>query len=251
MPINKSLNIKDIDIVLPCYNPPKNWVNNLLESIAHLQKLLPDCCFHIILVNDGATHNVKPSDIAQLQTHLPHFQYIEHKKNNGKGYVLRTGVKKSKRDICLYTDIDFPYTEKSFMQLYQALANQECDVAVGIKNAAYYQQVPPLRIFISKLLRYLVRLFLGISITDTQCGLKGFTTKGKNIFLQTTINRYLFDLEFIFLAEHTPQIRLQAIEIDLKEGVDFSTVNWKILYQEGLNFLSILWKQFIYRKKRH
>ena len=79
----------------------------------------------------------------------------------------------------MFTDVDFPYTQDSFMSIWAALEAGEVDIAVGIKDASYYQHLPPARVAISKGLRWLARTFLGISITDTQCGLKGFTRNGK------------------------------------------------------------------------
>ena len=64
----------------------------------------------------------------------------------------------------------------------------------------------------------------------------------KAILLETTIDRYLCDLECIYLAEKNPEIRMKPVTIQLKEGVVFSTVNPRILLREGLNFLRILWK---------
>ena len=91
---------------------------------------------------------------------------------------------------------------------------------------------------ISKFLRLIVRTFLRIPTDDTQCGLKGFTRKGKEIFMQTTIDRYLFDLEFIFIAARKKAV-LKTVQVELREGIQLSHMRWNILLQEFGNFLKI------------
>ena len=79
-----------------------------------------------------------------------------------------------------------------------------------------------------------------MSITDTQCGLKGFNKTGKEKFLSTTINRYLFDFEFIYKVCKNKNLQIVPVEVQLKENVVFSKMRLKILAQESLNLISIL-----------
>ena len=77
-------------------------------------------------------------------------------------------------------------------------------------------------------------------ITDTQCGLKGFKSEVKPVFLATTINRYLFDLEFIRNAYNIGNYQICAIPITLNPGVHFRPMNYKVLLPEMFNFIKIL-----------
>ena len=231
-----------LDLVLPCFNPLEGWEQVVLDAIEGLEANLPGVQIHLILVNDGSTKGVHPGQIERLKNTLPSFLYLENPENKGKGYTLRRGIGESQHPICIFTDIDFPYTLESLAAIYHRLATQEVDIAVGIKDAGYYQHLSPFRVFVSKGLRFLARTFLRISITDTQCGLKGFNAQGRKIFLETTIDRYLCDLEFIYLADRNSKIRMEPLPVQLKEGVEFSTVNLRILFWEGLNFLKIWWK---------
>ncbi|MEO0473264.1 MAG: glycosyltransferase family 2 protein [Bacteroidota bacterium] len=234
------MNHNTLDIVLPCYNPVEDWTEQIVLSVQHIQADLPEVSLHIILVNDGSSQGVSEEDINWLERKLDRFTYINQIVNQGKGAALRAGVKSSQSDLCIFTDIDFPYTKDSFLKIYRALSEQKTDVAIGIKDDSYYQQLPSFRVKVSKFLRFLARSFLGISITDTQCGLKGFNRAGKKHFLATTISRYLADLEFIFLVDRDKSLHMKAYTIHLREGVVFSKVNLKILFREGLNFLRVL-----------
>lgn len=166
--------------------------------------------------------------------------FISYTENQGKGYALRKGVEAAKGDYIVYTDIDLPYTHESFLKVMEAL-KQGNDVVVGIRSEEYYTHLPKSRVYISKFLRSLIRFFLRIPTDDTQCGLKGFNQKGREVFLSTTINRHLFDLEFVFLSARK-KLKIKTVEVELRPEVVLSQMNWKILLQEFGNFLKIFAK---------
>jgi glycosyltransferase involved in cell wall biosynthesis len=232
-----------LDIILPCFNPPADWATTLPQTIAELEADLgPEVEIRLILVNDGSKRGVGSQDLEFLQQQLPRFVYLAYESNRGKGHALRTGVAASHSDYQIYTDIDFPYTKDSFLAIFERLQAGKADIAAGIRNAEYYTHVPAARRFISKVLRWMLKTFLRIKIQDTQCGLKGFNAKGKEIFLKTRIDRFLFDLEFIFLASSSNNLVIEGIEVQLKPGVIFSKARIGILLRESLNFVSIFWR---------
>jgi dolichyl-phosphate beta-glucosyltransferase len=54
----------------------------------------------------------------------------------------------------------------------------------------------------SRLFNWLVRKVLGLSIYDTQAGLKGFSRKAKEIiFNRQTLEGFTFDVELIYIAQ--------------------------------------------------
>jgi glycosyltransferase involved in cell wall biosynthesis len=236
-----------LDIVLPCYNPAPGWTERVMQAWQQLQTALPHPPRRLILVNDGSTKGIGPDDIASLTARIPGLLYLPSTPNHGKGYALRLGVQASDADLLIYTDIDFPYTEASLVQVATALYSGGADVVPGVRPDAYYEGVPADRRRISRLLRWLLRNFLRLKITDTQCGLKGFNRAGRAVFLQTSISRFLFDLEFIFLASQRPDIRLQAVEVILKPGIQFSHVSLRVLLREGFNFLRVFLRALAHR----
>lgn len=231
------------DIVLPCYNPIAGWDTVVIQSVEELKTAYPDTQFNLILVNDGSSQSLDLG-IARISAAIAPFQYIHNTTNGGKGIALRTGIQQSQAEYIIYTDIDFPYTTDSFKKIYNELISNVVDAAIGVKDADYYQHVPKIRVFISRLLRFLIGFLLRLSITDTQCGLKGFQRHLKPLFLQTTINRYLFDLEFIYILERTPNVRMAAIPISLKENIVFTKPRISLLAMEAFNFVKIMIKRW-------
>lgn len=229
-----------LSVILPCYNPPEHWSERVLQACNALQTLTGDT-FELIVVNDGSHHGVSEQDIALLGS-FPYFRYVHYTANKGKGYAIREGMKLAKGDLLIYTDIDFPYTNQSFLDVFNRLQEPDCDIAIGIKDPEYYRHVPFLRKAISKLLRSLIRTFLNLPFTDTQCGLKGFKKKVLPVFLGTTINRYLFDLEFIKTA-YIKKYSIVPVPVSLKPGVVFRKMNYKILIPEFMNFIRVSTRQ--------
>jgi glycosyltransferase involved in cell wall biosynthesis len=228
-----------LSIVLPCYNPSQGWESNVLEEYRLLKAALPSEQIQLIVVNDGSTINVSQESTSLFATESTVF--IQRDVNYGKGFTLREGVQKAFADKIIYTDIDFPYTHNSFLAVYNAL--KQADVAIGVRSEAYYANMPKARVYISKTLRFFIRKFLSIPTDDTQCGLKGFNTKGKEVFLQTKINRYLFDLEFVFLSARQ-SLSIAQVPVALKSGIVLSKMRGFILLGEGVNFLRILFSSF-------
>lgn len=225
-------------ILLPCYNPHNEWEENVRRNFLSVQQHNPDKEFNLVIVNDGSTKGFSGSKLSQLN--IKNLLVTELAENRGKGFALREGIRRSaKTDYYIYTDVDFPYTESSFQKIISELENGKVNIAAGVRDEGYYKGVPLLRKLISKLLRGLIGILFHLKITDTQCGLKGFDNKGREIFLQTTINRYLFDMEFIFLASAQSGVSIKPVTVELRDNIQFSKLNPKILFREGRNFLKI------------
>jgi glycosyltransferase involved in cell wall biosynthesis len=230
-----------LSIILPVYDPVENWVERITDQYGRILSRV-SVPIELIIVNDGSAKGISDHHITELKQRIPGLKWISYEKNRGKGFALRQGVKVSTGDVVIYTDIDFPYDLDSFVNIYTSLNAGECDIAVGVKNDNYYRKVPPLRKKISRGLQYLIRFGLSIPITDTQCGLKGFNKSVSALFLEVTIDRYLFDLEFIKKAFKAKRYRIKAIPIQLNDGVVFRNMNFKVLIPEMINFIRLLFK---------
>jgi glycosyltransferase involved in cell wall biosynthesis len=219
-----------LSLILPVYNPAAGWADVVLAETANLRQMIPDRDFEFIVVNDGSTNEAYQNEKQKIA--VSSIRLIEYAPNRGKGEALRTGISASSGELVVFTDIDFPYTMESIRSIIDILISGTKDVAIGIKDSSYYEHVPAFRKYVSKLLRLFVRVFFRIPTDDFMCGLKGFDQKGKAVFLQTGIDRYLFDLEFMFLLSRHPDITTTTIEIRLKENIEFRKMNPRIIGTE-------------------
>lgn len=229
------MSIKKLSIVLPCYNPDKNWLANILIRYNEIVKHLNNYSIDIIIVNDGSSENID-AKLAQAKNNLPNCQIISYGVNKGKGYAIRKGVENADGDFIIYTDIDFPYTNESILEIINQLKNS--DIAIGVRGLSYYDNIPYHRALISKFLKLLIKNLLRIPTNDTQGGLKGMRKEVKQYFLKTEINRYLFDLEFICIAAKN-NLQISLIPVVLNETTVVRKMNLNVISKEAFNFFKI------------
>jgi glycosyltransferase involved in cell wall biosynthesis len=232
---------KSVDLIIPCYNPPLHWQEYLLERVLAFAESVSSATLKVVLVNDGSTTGISEKQLEVLKQKLPGLLYLSLPTNLGKGAALRAGVMQSGADFCIFTDIDFPYTNQSMVNVWNALESEN-DVVVGYRDHTYYHNVPVFRRLISKLFRVLLKRIVKLKVDDTQCGLKGFGIQGKNAFLQTQTMRYLFDFEFVKKVSSNPSLRLVPVPVQLRKGVEFTKMSLKVLLKELHRFIWLLIK---------
>ncbi len=236
----KSESKQKLTLVLPCYNPPENWEKVVVDSVKSISSKIGQSA-SLIIVNDGSNSNVDRAHVDYIKSHLEDAQIVEYEENRGKGFALRQGVQKVDKGLIIYTDIDFPYEEKSLLNIYEIL-KEGPDAVLGHRGKEYYSKTPFFRKIISKTLRGFLKVFLRLPTDDSQCGIKGFNQTGAKVFLDTRIDRFLFDLEFIKLSAKR-KLKIKKANVQLKPNVVFSKVNMKILARESLNFFKVLFRK--------
>jgi len=194
----------------------------------------------LVIVFDGDTPTVTEEAKSYITGQIPLAVLMGYPVNMGKGFAIRQGMARATGDLLIYTDIDFPYKLESLMAVYNELKSGATDIAVGVKDNNYYAHVPEARKVISRFLRFTVRLLLSMPITDTQCGLKGFNRAVLPVFLGTTINRYLFDLEFLKICYRQKKFRIKPVEVSLNDNIQFTKMNYRVLLPEVINFVKVI-----------
>ncbi|HSU49995.1 MAG TPA: glycosyltransferase family 2 protein [Segetibacter sp.] len=229
----------DLSIVLPMYRPKQGWENSLKENMQLLDiEFNYSISIQYIIVNDGFENEHLLSLFDVVQQSEANVKFISYKVNMGKGYALRTGVAAATAPIVITTDLDFPYEAKDVKNVYALLASGN-EIVTGKRKAEYYKATPFKRKVLSKACIAMNKYLLKMSLGDAQSGLKGFNRKGKNLFLQTSVNRFLVDTEFLVLA-NKQKLDIAVLELNLKNGIKFSTMGWKVLIAEGKNFYKII-----------
>ena len=190
-----------------------------------------------ILVDDGSKMRPSSTEISTLKMAVGNFDFIQLNKNFGKGYAVRMGMQIANAEKFIYTDIDFPYQDQEIHRIYWAL-QEGVDLVIAKRTEQYYSKVSKNRTWISKRFKAVIRMLFNIPTTDTQAGLKGLSLKGRDLLLQTKINRYLFDLELVkSCSKH--HLKIGELPVSLKEGVVLSDISYRVLFTELLNLFRI------------
>ena len=241
------------DLILPFYKPHEGWLNHLLESVAALKQVLNErgSTLRVILANDGSPKSCYPDEaLDAIRAAADEFYFSSYDVNHGKGFCLRHAVQQADGDIQIYTDGDFPFGWQCAAEAFDRL-NSGADVVMGVRGADYGNALHSLRKLISKGVRRLNRFLLGMPerYLDTQAGMKAFRGAGKQAFLDTTVDTFLFDTEFILLAWDRG-LRIDTIPLTLRPGLSFSKMGWRVLFRELGHFLRIMPAHW-FRKKEH
>jgi len=232
-----------LDLIIPCYNPSLHWEQTLIRNFLQLTTTYFDNkknAINLTVVNDGSNRNFDLSQINNLKKTIPCLQIITYSRNMGKGYAIREGIKAATDPYCIYTDYDFPFGINSIWNIFLHL-QKGADIVCGTRSKDdYFKLMPFKRKIISKSLRGFNKHILSLGISDTQAGIKGFNKYGRELFLKTTTNRFLFDLEFILLANKVKNIDVRSVAVNPGADIKFSDFTLKVMAQEFRNLIKIL-----------
>ena len=234
-----------LDILCPLYAPRARWENSIIDAALNLQKEIPSSVdVHFYITNDGAADEYYPQESLQKLSNAVNgkFHFLKYEKNRGKGYSLRHLVKHSEGDYIIYTDGDFPFGWKSVAEAFDLLASGS-DVVMGRRNRNYNAALSPFRKILSAGVHVLNKLLCGlpVDIQDTQAGMKGFNRRGREAFLQTTVNSFVFDTEFILLA-YNRNLKITPLDVEFKPDLKLSSMGLKVLFRELFCFIKVLWR---------
>ena len=234
-----------LDILLPLYKPHGDWEKNIINAVTELRKALePFGEIHVYLTNDGAPEEFYPEESLKRISNAVDgkFAFLKYEKNQGKGYSLRHLVKHADGDYIVYTDGDFPFGWEAVAQCFQTLIAGS-DVAMGKRNSSYNKALSPFRKCLSGGLKLLNSLLCGLprNIQDTQAGIKGFNRAGREAFLKTTVNTFVFDTEFILIAHHSG-LKITPVDVKLQPGLKLSAMGLDVLFRELRLFVKVLWQ---------
>lgn len=195
--------MKAISIIIPTLNDEKIIKNNINILKKKLNKY--KIKYEIIIINDGSRDQT--SDIlSKLKKNDKKIKIIENKKNFGKSYSVRKGIKKSKYKFILLIDSDLPYF-KYFYIILKKLKSGYDFVYVNRKHKKslilnkklnFYQKA---RKIIGDFLSILIQILFDLKSIkgDTQSGLKGFKKINEFNKLEFISNKFFLDLEIIYL----------------------------------------------------
>jgi len=231
----------ELTIILPMYNPISYWETFLAHSLAKIADFFKDIPYKILVVNDGTTTNIE-NGINHLNQIYNNIEFISYKQNMGKGFAIRKGLQHSNSNYYIYVDWDFPFGEKAVYETYLLLKNSpNTNLVIGERNKEYYLSLPIFRRWMSRSLRAINYFILYFNNIDTQAGLKGLNNNTKNIFLTTTINSFIFELEFIKKVLKL-KLHISFLKVKPRTDIQFTNFGFVTLKKEIINFGKIIFK---------
>jgi glycosyltransferase involved in cell wall biosynthesis len=190
----------ELSIIIPAFNEERRLPQSL-ERVRSFLNSRPGSN-EVIVVDDGSTDGTAQL-VEKMSADWPELRLLKNPGNRGKGYSVRHGMLEAVGEVVLFTDADLSAPIEEADKLFVALKTH--DAAIGSRavdrNVIEVHQ-PRSREIAGILFNKVVRLLLGLSFHDTQCGFKAFMSRqGRILFEQQRIDRFGFDPELLFLAK--------------------------------------------------
>jgi dolichyl-phosphate beta-glucosyltransferase len=200
-----------LSIVIPAYN-------EAARLSATLDNVLRYCTerafqFEVIICDDGSTDAT--NTVVNNFLNNNHIRYLRSETNQGKGAAVRNGVLAAKYSYVLLCDADMS-TPIGEIEKLLPLATETC-VVIGSRaqqtSRLVRRQAFP-RETMGKIFNLIIRLVLGFSLRDTQCGFKLFPAKvAQEVFRDLLAQRFAFDVEVLL---KTLRMNLSCVEIGVE-----------------------------------
>ena len=185
-----------LSVVIPCFNEARKIETDIQAALNYFSAR--PYSFELILVDDGSADAT-----GAILKSSPGVRAICYQPNRGKGCAVRTGMLQASGRYRLFADaglcVPFSEIEKGL-----ALLEAGADVAIGSRKMAESQVVEQqtgYRRIGSSVFGLLVRNWMGLRYSDTQCGFKLFTAKAaEQLFAAARIDGFMFDAETLINA---------------------------------------------------
>ena len=205
----------DISVVIPAYHESERLGSPLKTILEYISKNGINA--EVIVVDDGSADDT--SEVAKNAfAAMPEIaaNVVKYDKNRGKGFAVKTGLLEARADVALFTDADLSTPIEEMHKLIDPIRSGEFDVTFGSRamdRTLIGTHQPWRREQGGKVMNLIIRTMSGLQFQDTQCGFKAFSMpKFRPLLDVMTIDRFGFDVEFLFVAQHNG-LRLKEIPV--------------------------------------
>jgi glycosyltransferase involved in cell wall biosynthesis len=184
-----------LTVILPAYNEAQHLYPNLLRVC----RILQGCDLEVIVVDDGSQDKTLREAERAAAEGLP-VRAVRQAVNRGKGAALFHGLQFATGDLIAFLDSDLEIAPEYVLRLWETMRATGAEVVIGAKSPAG-NHFPLLRRLLSRAYRGLVAVLFGLSLSDTQTGVKLFRREVLELAApHLSVSRFAFDIELIVAA---------------------------------------------------
>lgn len=209
-------------ILIPALDPPEIFLSYIDELI--------QVGFKDILVVDDGSHQKK---IFEKIGSLPQVTVLAHPENYGKGRALRTGLAYYKDhysydEYCgvITADSDGQHLVDDVLKISNSLAKREDKMILGVRDFDR-SNVPSKSRIGNKLTSFGFRVLIGLSVSDTQTGLRGIPNSLIDLSLSIPGDRFQYETAVLIETGKVSgfeEIKIQTVYYDENKGTHFNPV---------------------------
>lgn len=218
--------------LIPAYEPG--------EKLTELAEELKLAGFEVLAVDDGSGEAFR-----SIFGHTSAYATVlTHETNKGKGRALKTGLSYiydnfPKDSVVVTLDSDGQHSVEDTIRVCEAAAENIGTLVLGCRS---FRDGTPVRSwFGNTMTRFVYRISTGVSVSDTQTGLRAFGAEMIPFMLNIGGERYEYEMNVLLECsrEHVPikELTIKTIYFDNNSGSHFSTFKDSFrVYKEILKF---------------
>ncbi len=222
--------------LIPAYMPD--------DKLITIVRQLYEAGFEIIIVNDGSSDNC----IKVFEESSRYAKVLCHEKNQGKGKALKTGLKfinsvYEAPYTIVTVDADGQHRIEDVIRVAQASEQNRSCLILGSRKME--GKVPFKSLAGNAITRFVYRLSTGISVYDTQTGLRAFSDKLIPRLIEIDGSRYEYEMNMLTALPREgveiKEVWISTVYIDDNKSSHFNAVKDSFLIYRGLLSGMNLW----------
>ena len=230
---------------MPAYGLEKVIADNIESVCGLLRGQIP---FEVVPVDDGSRDATAAAIQQETERHPHEVTPVFVKVNAGKGNALRRGFAASRGSHILLLDGDLDLSPSKISVFFDVMQREEAAIVIGSKrHPDSVVDYPWHRRLASGIYFTLVRLLVGLPVTDTQVGMKLFRRDALQwSFDRMLVKAFAFDLEILSIA-HAKGFKVAEAPIHLQFGEKLGCLSWSNVKQVMLDTLAIFYRLRVLR----
>ncbi len=219
-----------LSVIVPVYKQEKTIVKDILSIYAVLRET--PYTFEIIPVVDGTNLDGSFKQLKKIKN-LPVFS-TGYSENRGKGFAIRYGMKIARGEVVTFIDSGMDIEPQGIIMLLEHMRWYEADVIIGSKlHAASLVNYPSWRKFLTLTYFLLVKLLFGLSVKDTQTGLKAYRRQVlERVLPRLLVKQFAFDIEILAVAHRLGFTRI--FDAPVKVNLEWKQSSITLLGSNGV-----------------
>jgi len=231
--------ISDVSILIPAYNPDEKMAQVVEELCQHFS--------NVLIVNDGSddTYSQVFSDLKIHQE----VKLLQHSQNKGKGAALKTGFRyltneSHENNLGVITvDADGQHLTSDVLKIYQKIKKGGDDFfLIGVRD--FSESVPIRSKFGNVLTLFMLQLFYGLKLSDSQTGLRYVPTRLYQDMLTIDGDKYEYELNCLLFLHQSKeaiiQLPINTVYIQNNQTSHFRPIQdslriYKVFFKFGLS----------------
>ena len=159
-----------LSIIIPVFNEELT-IGNIIDRTKKSAEQI-GLQYEIIVVDDHSYD--KSLEVAKTRN----VRLLSLKQHLGKGYALRAGFAKARGDIIVTIDSDASHRPEELYEVLEPILEDEADLVIGSRYLNHKKVASrKLNAFGVRIFNYLIQLFTGVGITDSQSGYRAMKSE--------------------------------------------------------------------------